>query len=83
MALTDIVGRPGEGRCLCLLPSGSLGNPVDISEQAGAAGLRDSFKHVPGWPAAGDVKLNIPYGPTGVEYNGSYAPGGAVTSWAY
>jgi hypothetical protein len=35
-------------------------------------------EHVLGWPAEAQVQIGVDYGPTGTEYEGTYAPSGAA-----
>lgn len=77
MALSDIEAPVGDYLMLAELPFVGIGSPLnDIETSQHEKGLRVHWQHYPGWPAVGDVKIGITYGPTGVEYTGTYSPGG-------
>jgi len=79
MALNDIVFSQGEQIGFVQnINRGNIGVLSDIiSVNDNAAVLL--LQHIPGWPVEADVKLGVDYGPTGVEYTGTYAPGGGTT----
>lgn len=78
MALTDIVLAGGEYCSSALMSYTSTATIKDIVMDQLHRGIQgSSFKHVSAWPAIGDVKSGVKYGPTSVEYTGTYSAGGS------